>query len=58
MVVQKGKYLTANKSQDNTPVVLKLFKVFYVTIKTAAENKVFLWLQRTMNNIAEMLNFI
>lgn len=26
--------------------------------KTAAQHKVFLWLQWTMNNIAEMLNFI
>lgn len=57
-MTQKGTYLIAEKSQDNTLIVLKVFKVFYITIKTAAEHKVFLWLQWAMNNIAEMLNFI
>lgn len=58
MVMQKRMYLTADKSQDNSLIVLKVFEVFYITIKTAAEHKVFLWLQWTMNNIAEMLNFV
>jgi len=42
MVMQKRMYLTADKSQENTLILLKVFEVFYITIKTAAEHKVFL----------------
>lgn len=33
MVIQKREYLTADKSQDNSLIVLKVFKVFYIAIK-------------------------